>query len=475
MSDSRSHRPNRRRRQSATPTQTTSQEFPFQLMSSEHAELEMGQRKHGSNMPNRQANERLQELFSSIADQAVSSTVTTLWQVDFPPRALSTYLVEMAALRVSWMSFSFHHATFNEQHERFWDFEKTREAREAYEPAWLALYFAILSAVLLLHDLTDDSMGDNLHLGPGDKASKLRKWFDSALFYLHRAEFLRVPRLLCVQAIVTLRIVFESLGEHQCFLHVWPIAIRQAQALGICKESQLVKMPPREAELCRRLWWSLIITDWLPVPLRTPMILSNDFDTRLPALTNEDELGWDPEFELDSELSHSRQEPRHLPIYYQLSMIQAATVYNEFHTLMRVVRFPDANAAAAFVQRTDQKIADIIAGLPSFLQTANDDEHANSDADEDADADSGHAGAGIGTDDDWVALQRTDITVALLQMRIDINQALQGRYRAVNDCGSESNPDSAPGQNRAIAICFGSSRTIISLALRSPSGHFRFW
>ena len=96
----------------------------------------------------------------------------------------------------------------------------------------------------------------------GDKTAQARKWVDCALFYLQKADFLRQPRLACVQAIATLRIVFESLGEQQCFLHVWPIAIRQAQALNLCRESELAKKPTLEAEMCRRLWWTLVITNW---------------------------------------------------------------------------------------------------------------------------------------------------------------------------------------------------------------------
>lgn len=66
--------------------------------------------------------------------------------------------------------------------------------------------------------------------------------------------------VLTVQVIAVLGICFNTLGEYKLYKNLWSCAIRIAQGLGMDKPmvSNLTIRP----ELCRRLWWTLIICEW---------------------------------------------------------------------------------------------------------------------------------------------------------------------------------------------------------------------
>lgn len=92
--------------------------------------------------------------------------------------------------------------------------------------------------------------------------TRMRKWYDSAIFYLEKADYLRVPSLKTVQTIAILGIVFNNVGEFCFHANIWPVAIRIAQTLKMDDERSLAARPPIEREVCRRVWWTLVICDW---------------------------------------------------------------------------------------------------------------------------------------------------------------------------------------------------------------------
>lgn len=67
-----------------------------------------------------------------------------------------------------------------------------------------------------------------------------------------------------VQTIAVLGISFNNLGEHKLYRTLWSCAFRIAQSLGMDRPMDVeLKIRP---ELCRRLWWTLIICEWLAYP-----------------------------------------------------------------------------------------------------------------------------------------------------------------------------------------------------------------
>lgn len=100
------------------------------------------------------------------------------------------------------------------------------------------------------------------HETASDSSDRLRKWYDSAIFYLHRAQFLRVPDLRTVQSIAILTNVFKISGDFTLYQTMLPIAIRTAQILKINHEVELATRDVIEQEVCRRVWWTLVICEW---------------------------------------------------------------------------------------------------------------------------------------------------------------------------------------------------------------------
>lgn len=91
----------------------------------------------------------------------------------------------------------------------------------------------------------------------------MQQWYGAAMFYLYKMDFIRVPQIRAVQAISILGDVSVTVGEPKCLANLWPVAIRSAQSLGIHDEKTLSKQSQMKAEISRRLWWNLVICDWL--------------------------------------------------------------------------------------------------------------------------------------------------------------------------------------------------------------------
>lgn len=92
--------------------------------------------------------------------------------------------------------------------------------------------------------------------------SPMRKWYDTAVFFLEKADYLRVPTLMTVQTIAILGIVFNNVGDFHFHHNLWGVAVRTAQTIKINNEQYLASRHPIEREVCRRVWWTLTICDW---------------------------------------------------------------------------------------------------------------------------------------------------------------------------------------------------------------------
>lgn len=90
----------------------------------------------------------------------------------------------------------------------------------------------------------------------------LQNWFDTSIFCLQQAEFMRRWDIKSVQAIAVLGVLFVTLGEYHLYLTMWTCALRIAQKLGLDRpqEGSQVSNMSKEGQL--RLWWTLIICEW---------------------------------------------------------------------------------------------------------------------------------------------------------------------------------------------------------------------
>ncbi|KAK5224898.1 hypothetical protein LTR72_004679 [Exophiala xenobiotica] len=376
-------------------------------------------------------------LLNSLTCKHLPCTVTTYEDVEFPTRKQSDYLIIQARERIAWIHYALHHPTFEQEHDEFWARNEDHSARLAHDPAWLAIYFSTLSAVLVFLHEEDSSTSP---APDSSSLTRMRKWYDTAIFFLEKADYLRVPTLKTVQTIAILGIVFNNVGEFHFHANLWAVAIRIAQTIEIDNERSLAARPAVEREVCRRLWWTLIICDWLPVHQRDPIVLEQNFHVNLPAIKDDDEISG----------SKSRPASHPRPIQYHIVMIKLAVVWNRYRMALKLGRWTNSTVVD-LVTRTDESLAQIIVELPPYLQN---------------DASALVSAKFSETDYPWMSWQRTKTSMLLHNLRIGVNKILRNIWS-----------DQGLVFQRVRSICLASSTAIITLALDSgqPSERLNSW
>ena len=278
-----------------------------------------------------------------------------------------------------------------------------------------------------------------LIINTGDIRQNLLHWYDASLFYLYKGEFLRNHNLRSVQAIAILGIVFNNVGDSDLHYSLWGSAIRIAQALKMGFDRENHDEDPVQQQVRRRLWWTLVLCEWLPVPYRTPCILEADFKTELPASLGNDEF-------LTGRRDGVAQSKL---IDYHIAMSQVAIHYHRFRFAVRHSKgalediFP-------LVISADESLASFIEQLPEHLRPEEPDESIDQSRDIDP----------------WMSWQRGNLCVVLLYYRIVINRVLQDQW--IHDPVTFA---------RTRSICLSSARGIIKMtkAYAQPTARHRPW
>ncbi|KAJ5801385.1 transcriptional regulator family: Fungal Specific TF, partial [Penicillium psychrosexuale] len=190
----------------------------------------------------------------------------------------------------------------------------------------------------------------------------VQNWYGAALFFLNEAEFLRNPNFKTVQSIAILLGLAKNVGDFdlQPVLHATGIKI--GQILGIDQEPPMISDDPVMQEISRRVWWTLVICEWLSIPARPPCIHQADFNVRLPLVLSDEELTTG----LINEPNMATEMPR--PVDYHNAMIFLAKSNYHFQIQMRAIENLDEdNLLEDLVLTTDEALANIISQLPSHL------------------------------------------------------------------------------------------------------------
>lgn len=130
-----------------------------------------------------------------------------------------------------------------------------------------------------------------------DRIALLREnWYDAALYFLHEADFLRLLDVRNVQTISILGTVFSNFGDLNLYYNLLGCAVRISESLGINNDYTHLTgiLPDLRSQRC--LWWSLVILDWLNLPLGQPCISDNGFIVEMPSVgsSSAPESDWDP-------------------------------------------------------------------------------------------------------------------------------------------------------------------------------------
>ncbi|GME45935.1 hypothetical protein GTA08_BOTSDO08008 [Neofusicoccum parvum] len=316
---------------------------------------------------------------------------------------------------------------FQQEHDQFWLRYSSPSSLNNEDPLWLAIYFSVLSSTLLFMDDTEFTQSTP---PIPDQQALLRNWYDSALYFLDKGDFLQKTRLSVVQAITILGIVATNIGDTCRHSNLWACAIRMAQQLHLGSDRANLHESPVARESRRRLWWTLVLCEWLPIPARTPCIADTDFACALPADVDDGQL-----------LRGGRAQPGSpapRPIQYHVAMGRVAIIYYRLRSKMRLRRWPAADVAA-FVVAADDQLAALIGDLPVHLQN-----------DEPATAETRERDAAL----PWIPWQKKSLAMVLLYHRIAVNRVLQTHWL-----------EGSTNYARARSICLSSAVAIVKSAL----------
>lgn len=311
-------------------------------------------RAHG-----RSRNEEVERrLFDEIGNSSQPRTVCELKDIILPSQDFSRNIVENAFEWTFWVHFALFIPKFRREHENFCDRLQAKQPLAGTDPAWMAIYFGVLASTLMFMD--EKEIDDKRPAGV-DFTTLLRNWYESALLFLDRADYMKTPDMRTTQAIAILNIVFNNVGDVHRHQNMWTVAIRQAQQLGLDSDEENADESYCEQQIRRRLWWTLVICEWLPVPHRAPCLHEIDFSCKLPDEVDDDEL------ETASGSSRlARSKPR--PVRYHIAMAEVAKIYYRLRYMLRL-RDWKTEDVARFVFNADEQLANLITDLPLNLQS----------------------------------------------------------------------------------------------------------
>ncbi|ETS82428.1 hypothetical protein PFICI_04304 [Pestalotiopsis fici W106-1] len=334
-----------------------------------------------------------------------------------PSKSCSDAILAFAPQWTFWIHFAVSTPQFLQEHEDFWCLQSAAESLDHAEPLWLAVYFSILASTLLF---MSDEVIDTIPAPPGKPDDLLRNWY----------------------TIVVLGMLFTNMGDISRQKIMWSVAIRVAQQLKLGNDSAHEDESFSDQQVRRRLWWTIIICEWLPIPFHTPFVNDVDFDCQLPEDVDDEELS------LPSSHRLSRSKPR--PVQYHIIMARLARIYYSFRYKLRI-RAWSAEEITSIVLAADDELANLVGELPLFLQS--DQQFANTIDDGDS-------------RQPWMLWQSQSLAMAFLYYRIAINRVLQQYWLK-----------GSPNQARVRAICLSSAQAIVRAIVtgKLDTSKFRSW
>jgi hypothetical protein len=234
-----------------------------------------------------------------------------------------------------------------------------------------------------------------------------------------------------VRTVAILGIIFNNVGDVNRYVTLWAVAVRQAQQLRMGDDSAHGQETYIQQQMRRRLWWTLVICDWIPVPYRTPSLNDIDFNCRLPDEVDDQELA---SRSAPSRLSRSK--PR--PIRYHIAMIKVSKIYYQIRYKLRLRKW-SAPEIAEFVFAADEQLANQISELPPYLQF----EEVSTDATRERDRQY-----------PFILWQKESLSLVLLYYRMAISRLLQEHWLDGSVTGA-----------RTRAICMSSAQALINCTM----------
>ncbi|GLA97105.1 hypothetical protein AtubIFM61612_008445 [Aspergillus tubingensis] len=293
-----------------------------------------------------------------------------------PDRHWSETIVRFSLDHFGWVHCALDASGFMVDHSSFWDHLSHSRLDSPRNHAWIAVYLSVLATGVYF-------MGEDIICKvrflreslPSYKPSLLsrvptelcRTWCEAALKELNYANYLSKPSISTVQTLVILNIVHKNLGESCREYTLHGLAVNIARLIGIdrlgghherhstspVKDTGLIR---KDENVYRRLWWTLVICDWMTVWSRPISIHPDSFTTVLETEDNK---------ETSPTLASGEKVPS--PYEYHKAMAQlAATMQNHARSIKEWT--------TATVQASFEELDAVTASFPPHLSYPGTDE-----------------------------------------------------------------------------------------------------
>ncbi|KAF3398309.1 hypothetical protein F1880_005736 [Penicillium rolfsii] len=232
---------------------------------------------------------------SSQSKRFLDSSVKFL----LPGRQWSKIIVDFSLMQLGWVHCAVEETTFMKEHDEFWQglVEESQECLTNH--GWIAVYLSILAAgvyfineaeihdIQLLYEILSSQPPSEVFLLGKNPARLCRAWYEAALRELELADFTRKPALSTIQTVAILNILHKNLGESSREYILHGMAVNIARLIGIdhlgTEKMKTAIADPNRAQrnMQRRLWWTLVICDWMTIKSRPISIHPDSFTTTL--------------------------------------------------------------------------------------------------------------------------------------------------------------------------------------------------
>ncbi|KAJ5088268.1 hypothetical protein N7456_011884 [Penicillium angulare] len=219
-----------------------------------------------------------------------------------PCRRWSESIIDFSLIQLGWVHYAVDENAFRKEHDTFWDNLIESDRESPTDHGWIAVYLSLLAVgvyfmsegelreIQLLYESfshrapsTISSIGKN----PGDLAGI---WYEAALKELSLADYTRRPAISTVQVVAILNLLHKNLGESTREYILHGMAVNVARLIGMDHlgeetSSPAIRSLSEEQLLVRqRLWWTLVICDWMTIWSRPVSINPDSFTTVMRAL-----------------------------------------------------------------------------------------------------------------------------------------------------------------------------------------------
>ncbi|KAK6835746.1 hypothetical protein RU639_001786 [Aspergillus parasiticus] len=220
-----------------------------------------------------------------------------------PARHWSEVIVKFSLRELGWVHCALDASVFIREHDAFWDSLIANEGNSLRDHAWIAVYLSVLAVgvyfiseekienLQLVYEsfsARDPSVRSSLGRGSIELS---RNWRAAALKELNYANYTGKPSLRTVQALVILNVIHKNLGESDQEYILHGTAVNVARLIGLDRlghdrgtvstHMESLESNSSQQNVLRRLWWTLVVCDWIAVWSRPITIHPESFTTVL--------------------------------------------------------------------------------------------------------------------------------------------------------------------------------------------------